>query len=188
MLECCRNNGDIVLCLVNCVIFRYVDKKLNEEFKKWVIIFVIWVWIGYVVDVGVVIFLWFKFGFLEWMDDYKVFILCYVGVVFLLFIILIVVVVKKWEVIVNLYYFKIWRLIFVSFKMIIFVYVLFVFYVVDFWEWYGFVIFVIVIIDMIFCVFEIFRVLLCFCEFCLCVYYVDFEVFCFCFNCFKCRE
>lgn len=60
MSECCRNNGDIVLCLANCVISRYVDKKLNEEPKKWVIIFVIRVWIGYAVDAGAVIFLWLK--------------------------------------------------------------------------------------------------------------------------------
>lgn len=188
MSECCRNNGDIVLCLANCVISRYVDKKLNEEPKKWVIIFVIRVWIGYAVDAGAVIFLWLKLGLPEWTDDYKVPILCYVGVVLLLLITLTVVAAKKWEAIANSYHPKIWRLIFVSFKMTTFVHALFVFYVADFREWYGSVTSVIAIIDMTLCVFEILRVLLCFCEFCPCAYHADPEASCLCFNCFKCRE
>ena len=178
--------GDLVICVAHCIANRCVDKKLTEDKRKWVIFFSIRMWISYIVDALAVMLVWIKIGMPNWVDEYKVPIICYVCAVVCFVVSLTVVSCVKWEAIADDYSPKVWRLIFAIFKITNFIDVLFLFYIAGFSTTYGTITSIVAILDMILCTFEILRVLCCFCDWCPCAYHADPSASCLCFNCLPC--
>lgn len=188
MADCCRNNGDFLLCVFKCFASRYIDKQLENEPRKWVIVFAIRVWIGYIVDAATFVLVWQKIGLPGWLDTYKIPIIVYVVILLSLTITLSVIVGVKWQLIADNYHPKIWRLIFVLFKVTTGIHAGFIFSISNWDSVYGVLTSVVAIIDMVLCSIEILRVLLCFCDWCPCAYHPDDQLTCCCINCWQCKK